>query len=266
MPVHVTTATPTESYLSTNRFPCRRGSPLFHVLLLLVLGAATAAAEMPPPPVFSGDTELNFSSAAGNTSVETLAVRADWDYETGRWRHNVFGDAYQSKQDADRTADRYALGYKPHFFLSRVWYGFGLVRHDSDAFAGAESQETAVLGLGREFKPWARGVISVELGIGGRSVEYAAAESRATGDDDFIVFGGGTLDVDLSDTVSLTQDIRVESGNQTTFVDSATGINLAVTRALRARISYSVRYNAEFAGVRGTHTDRILAVGLLHSF
>ena len=235
-------------------------------LALCAAAAANAAMAQQPASVFSGDTELNFSEASGNTSVSTLAVRADWDYEAGRWRHTVFGDAYQSEQDAKETADRYALGYKPHFFLSREWYGFGLVRYDADRFAGTESQTTAVVGMGREFKPTSNASLGLEFGIGGRSAEYAALIRRDADEGDFITFAGGNLDIDLSETTSLTHDIRIESGDQTTFIDSVTGVNLSITRALRARISYSVRHNTEFEGVRGTRTDKVLAVGLLHSF
>lgn len=236
-------------------------------LALFAASAATAATPpQPPAPTFSGDTEFNFSDASGNTDVRTLAVRADLDYEVGRWRHTVFGDAYQSEHDARETADRYALGYKPHFFMSREWYGFGLLRYDVDMFAGTESQTTAVVGIGREFKPSPNAALGLEFGVGGRSAEYAAILRRDLDEGDFITFAGGNLDIDLSDTASLTQDVRVESGEQTTFVDSVTGVNLAVTGALRARISYTVRHNTEFAGVRGTHTDKVLAVGLLFSF
>ena len=223
---------------------------------------------IPNPPLqahFSLESSLSFRLTPRWTRL-TLSLRADWDYRSGRWRHTVFGDAYRAEQDAQRSADRYAIGYKPHVHLRKQWYGFSLVRHDADRFSGTEAQTTVAMGLGRDFAPSPRASIEVEVGFGGRSSDYRPPSKRGDGGEEFIGFLGGSADVGLTETASLAQDLRVEGGQENVFVESITVISLSVTNKLKGRITYTVRHNTELTGVRGTNTDRIMGAGLLHSF
>lgn len=84
---------------------------------------------------WAGDAELGVSIASGNTENTTANAKLDMDTAKDSWRHNIFADAYYAEDDEVKSAERYALGYKPRYFVTEKDYVFGIVRYDQDKFA-----------------------------------------------------------------------------------------------------------------------------------
>jgi len=216
---------------------------------------------------WAGDAELGLSSSSGNTENTTANAKLDMDTAVDSWRHNIFADAYYAEDDSIKSAERYALGYKPRKFLNDKDYLFGILRYDQDEFAFIDSRTTEVVGIGRQFISTPKHYLDGEIGIGARQTDYIVDTSTANLDDnEFIYFLGGKYTGRISDTARFSETVRAEIGDDNSYIESITGLRLAVTDSLSAKISYTIRHNTDVEGVKGDNTDTLTGVSLVYGF
>lgn len=229
-------------------------------LTTLTLGAAHAA-----EPAWTGEAELGVVLASGNTDTTTANGKLDMDYAAGTWRHNIFADAYYASDDDEKTAERYALGYKPKYFFTDKDYVFGLLRYDSDEFADIDHRTTEVVGYGRQLISTDVHYLEAEIGAGARQSDYIVNADNLD-ENEGIVYLGGKYTGRISSSARFLETLRVEVGNENTFVESITGLQLAIAGNLSAKVSYTVRHNTDVVGAKGEHTDTITGVNLVYGF
>lgn len=221
---------------------------------------------------WAGSAELGFSNTSGNSKDRTLNVRLDMDYSHDQWRHNVFGDVYVAAADGSRTAERYALGYKPNYFLTDVDYVFGMLRFDKDKFAGINERYTQVVGYGRQLINTPETYLEAEIGAGARQTRYGEffvnGVDRNAGLDknEALLYLAGRFTHRVTDTTRFIQNLRVEHGKDNTYTESVTGLQFRVTDAVSARLTHTVRHNSDLRGDRGKRTDHITGVNMVYSF
>ena len=221
---------------------------------------------------WTGSAELGFSNTTGNSKDRSLNTRLDMDYSHQQWRHSVFGDAYIASADGERTAERYVLGYKPNYFLTDVDYIFGMLRFDKDKFAGIDRRTTQVLGYGRQLVNTPTTFVEAEVGLGARQTKYGTffvngVDQNADLDkNEGLLYAGGRLSHRLTDTTRVTQNLRFEFGQDNTYSESITGLQMRVTQAVSARLTHTIRRNSDLLGERGKRTDHITGVNMVYSF
>jgi putative salt-induced outer membrane protein len=228
--------------------------------LILAAGASAASA-------WTGDFEVGYSSSSGNTENTSLNAKVDIDHANGSWRHNIFGDIYYAESDGDKTAERYALGYKPRYFLTDVDYLFGLLRYDTDEFAFIDNRYTEVAGYGRLFFNDDKYYWDGEIGVGARQTDYHDDPSTIDlKEEEVIGFLGTKFSIRISPNARFLETLRAEIGEDNTYIESITGLQLAIAGNLSSSITYTVRHNTDIEGVLGEKTDTITGVNLVYSF
>ncbi len=235
--------------------------------LTAYISAATLLVGTHAVSAWTGDIELGYSSSSGNTENTSLNAKLDVDQASGSWRHNIFGDVYYAESDGDKTAERYALGYKPRYFMTDKDYLFGLLRYDSDEFAFIDSRTTEVFGYGRLFFNDDKLYWDGEIGVGARQTDYLEDPSTVDlKEDEIIGFLGTKLSIRLSQNARFLETLRVEIGEDNTYIESITGLQLAIAGNLSSSITYTVRHNTDIEGELGEKTDTITGVNLVYSF
>ena len=215
----------------------------------------------------TGDAELGYSRTDGNTETTTTNAKIDMDHAMDKWRHNLFGDAYYSKNNGVKTAERFALAYKAKYFMSKQNYVFGLLRYDQDEFAFIDQRTTEVLGVGRQFINTPVHYLDAEVGVGARQTDYTVDPATATLDDsEDIVFLGGKYTGKISDNARFSQNLRVEIGGENTYTESITALGMSIAGNLSARVSYTVRHNSDVVGLLGDNTDTLTGLNLVYSY
>lgn len=233
---------------------------------ILLCTALVAAAFNPAHAEgWTGSAELGFSNTTGNTKDRTLNTRLDMDHAQGLWRHNIFGDIYHATSENVRTAERYALGYKPSYFLNDRDYVFGTARYDRDKFADIDNRWSQVLGMGRQLINDKQTYLEMEAGLGARQSHYIVNADKLK-HNEALLYLGARFNHTLSANASLLQNMRLEHGSDNTYVESITGVQFKVTDTVSAKLSHTVRYNNKITGARGKKTDQITGVNLVYSF
>lgn len=214
-----------------------------------------------------GDAELGISISGGNTENTTANAKLDMDSAKDSWRHNIFADAYYAEDDDIKSGERYALGYKPRYFMNDRDYVFGILRYDQDEFAFIDSRTTEVIGVGRQFISTPKHYLDGEIGVGARQTDYIPDPTTTNLDDsEVIYFLGGKYTGRISESARFSETLRAEFGEDNTYYESITGLGLAVTGSLSAKISYTIRHNTDVRGVKGDKTDTLTGVNMVYSF
>lgn len=233
---------------------------------ILICTAMVAAACMPAhAQSWTGSAELGFSNTTGNTKDRALNTRLDMDNAHGLWRHNIFGDIYHATSESVRTAERYALGYKPSYFLNERDYVFGTARYDSDKFADIDTRWSQVIGMGRQLLNNQDSYLEIEGGVGARQSTYIANTNQLKRNE-ALFYTGARFTHRLSSNARFLQNLRIEKGNANTYVESITGLQLKVTDTVSAKLTHTARYNNKIVGIKGQKTDQITGVNLVYSF
>ncbi len=235
-------------------------------LMTIGMTAAIAASGMVQAE-WIGDAELGISASGGNTENTTTNAKLDMDTAKDSWRHNIFADAYYAKDDDTKTAERYALGYKPRYFVSDRDYVFGILRYDQDEFSFIDGRTTEVVGVGRQFISTPKHYLDGEIGVGARQTDYVVDPTTVNLDDNEVIyFLGGKYTGRISESARFSETLRAEIGEDNNYYESITGLGLAVTGSLSAKISYTVRHNTDVVGVKGKKTDTLTGVNMVYSF
>jgi len=232
--------------------------------LTLAVGAAMAG---PAGAQWTGNAEFGFSNTTGNTETSTANLKVDLNHVVGSWRHNLFGESFYSDNNSIKSAERYMAGYKPSYFFSEKNYMFGILRYDQDRFAFINSRFNEVLGYGRQVFNTRIHVLDGEIGLGARQTDYVSDPSTADlKENNVFLFLGLKYNGKISETTQFLETARVESSYENTFVESDSAFQFHVIGNLSAKVSYTVRYNSDITGARGTNTDTLTGVNLLYSF
>jgi putative salt-induced outer membrane protein len=235
--------------------------------LILGTGAGCIIVAQSAGAFWTGDAELGVSLTSGNTETTVVNAKIDMDATRDKWRHNIFGDTFYSEDSGTRTAERYSLGYRPRYFLTDANYVFSILRYDQDEFAFVDNRTTEIIGYGRQVVNSAVQTWDAEIGIGLRQTDYIADPSTEDlAGDETIGFLGTKYVYRISDTAEFSETLRVETGHDNTYTESIAGLGTTITDAVSAKLSYTVRYNSDVAGVNGDKLDSITSVNLVYSF
>lgn len=234
---------------------------------LLIAGSLIASMSGTADAAWKGEAELGINSSSGNTEATVVNGRINADHEALRWLHNVFAETYYAEDQGTQTAERYALGYRPRYFLTDKDYAFGILRYDQDQFSAIDSRFTEVVGYGRRLLDTAAHKLEAEIGVGARQTQYVESpDTVGLAENEALGFLGGKYEGQLTEHSKLSETLRVEFGEENTFIESVTGLTMVVIGNLSSKITYTVRHNSDIVGARGENTDTLTGVNLLYSF
>jgi len=212
---------------------------------------------------WEGETGVGLVRATGNATESSVSGMADLSYAVKPWTHNLLGDYYRSAEEGEPTQDRASIAYKADRELGGAWYGWGAIRYERDEFADIERRWATLLGIGYKFLNSEAHKLGAELGVGRRDSRFVSprAVSKET-----VASLGVNYKGKLSETVSLSQRLLVESGEDNTLLSSTSGLTVQMSERLAFNISYSLRKNSDIPGPRGGKTNSLTTVNLLVTF
>jgi len=232
-------------------------------LVALMLAAQAAWAQDEEEELgWSGQGELGYVAARGNSDTETLNLGATAIYNLNVWRHtfNVF--TLRAEDSGTTTAERFGLGAQTDYKVSDISYWFGSLRYESDEFSQFESQTAAGLGYGRTLIDTGVHNLVGELGVGVRRDEL-----RGTGDTDTGAIAIGALNYiwTISDTANFTNALRIEAGGDNTFASNLAALTTQIYQDLGVKLGYEIRHNTD-VDAPFRRSDRLTTVSLVYDF
>ncbi len=224
-----------------------------------LINPASALAE---ENAWSGEGDLAYSKASGNSSSESLLAKLMIAYTQERWTHTGRIEALNASENDRRSAESYTLRGKTEYDISERYYGFGNGRYQDNRFSGYEYQASLSAGVGAHLIATETTVWDIEGGAG-----YRRSEEQDTNEtfNEAILTVGSTFQRRLTETTRLESTLGVESGADNTFVEGVVSLRVAINAQLALRVAYSVKHNTDVPD-DSRNTDTLTSVGLTYSF
>ncbi|MFV0643116.1 MAG: YdiY family protein [Sphingomonadaceae bacterium] len=210
---------------------------------------------------WKGKGEFGAFRSTGNSSNVGVTVGLKLRRKGERWTNQIRSLADYQRSRGITTREQYLASYETHYRIDDRKFTYGLAQWEKDRFQGFTSRLAISGGLG--FRPVDEDDLQIELKAG-----PAWRHTKLTTglmEDDLAGLGGLSLNWQVADNVTLTEDANAyyQSGNST--FDSMTGIEAGLSKALKARLSYSVEHatNPPYGAIR---TDTLSRFTLVYGF
>lgn len=236
-------------------------------LFALLITSHTMAAEEAPNGQWSGEGELGYVAARGNTETETVTGKLTFGLKTENWTHELGLSALRTiAEDPDtgeeeETADRYQVTGQSNYRFDERRYVFGAFRHEEDQFSGYENQSALTAGYGHAFFDSKELMLKVEIGAGQRWSELDTGEEI----EESILRLRGDHAWQIADNARWTNELLVESGEDNTFSEFSTGLKFDLNSKLAFKFAYVVRENSDVPADREKR-DTLTTINLVFAF
>lgn len=238
-------------------------------LLSLLLAVPMVHAEAPlpgpsptasPRPV-SVEAEVGAVLTEGNTRTASGTLALAVGYRHGRFTHRGRVEGLYSEDRERTTAQRVATALKTEYRFTEHAYAFATGRYEDDRFSGVDYTVTEAAGVGWRPLPGPRLMLDLEGGPGGRHRRLEDGRRE----DDVIGWAATRLAWQASRSATLSEAIRVESGEDGTDTESITALETRVIGNLALKVSLTLRDRTEVPPDT-RRTDTVSRVTLVYRY
>ena len=220
---------------------------------------------------WTGSGELGGFRATGNTSNTGITASLTLNRQGIDWRHRFLGRVDYQRNGGVTTREQFLARYEPNVNVSDNFYVYALAQYERDQFQGFDARYAISGGMGYQAIKSDELQLSLKAGPAYRVTEFVDGrnESRIAG------LIGIDFDWSITERLKLTQDTNAvaETGSsavaiidsRNTSVNVITGLDAAIAKKLKARLSYAVEYNSDPAP-GAVQTDTLSRVTLIYDF
>ncbi|WP_101757810.1 YdiY family protein [Oceanicoccus sp. KOV_DT_Chl] len=214
--------------------------------------------------IWSGDIELGFFEATGNTVEKTSKSGINVSREKQQWRYNLVFDSLNTEKDGERSAEKYFLANRLAYQYNEFDYSFGYISYDDDRFSGFDYQTTISAGYGRRIINNDTMHWDAEIGPGYR---ISKVDENSTDEDldETILRLYSVYKWGFTDNAEFNQSINIETGEENTISKSVTSLRIQMIGQLSVKLAYSIKYSEEVP-VDTNHADTETTVTISYSF
>lgn len=234
--------------------------------LVLVLSGLSA---LPLPARGQDDVEsheasvsLGYVGTTGNTKTHTFNTEVLSTLRFSNWEHGMKFQALASNEESRARAERYYFEDKSDYRISEAGYLYLKGHYTDDRFSGFNYQAALSGGYGRYF--FQDGDFTLE---GFAGVGYRVNEIRdgGTQSEVIILSVGETLEWQLSEAATLTQNFTSEVGEELTVSKFEVGLVTNIIGQVSTKVAFQARNISDVpAGSR--HTDTQTSLSLVYDF
>ena len=220
---------------------------------------------------WSGQGEFGAFRATGNASNAGITAGVTLERQGLAWRHRLTGRIDYQRAKGRTTREQFLARYEPNVNIAKNLFVYALAQYERDRFQGFLGRYALSGGLGYEAIKQEDIELSLKAGPAWRATRFVDGreENRIAG------LVGLDFGWSITDTLKLTQTANAvaETGasavaiidSRNTSIDLVTGLDAAISRSLKARLSYSVEYDSNPPpGAVGTDTQS--RVTLIYDF
>ncbi|WP_086608861.1 DUF481 domain-containing protein [Erythrobacter donghaensis] len=220
---------------------------------------------------WNGKGELGGFRATGNTNNTGVTASLSLNREGIDWRHRFTARVDYQRTGGVTTREQFLARYEPNVNVSDRFYVYALAQYERDRFQGFEGRYAISGGMGYQALKKDDVQLSVKAGPAYRVTEFVDGRSESR------IAGLVALDFDwnITDRLKLTQDTNAvaETGgsavaiidSRNTSIDFVTGLDAAIAKKLKARISYAIEYDSN-PPPGAVQTDTLSRITLIYDF
>ncbi|NGY06977.1 DUF481 domain-containing protein [Solimonas terrae] len=208
---------------------------------------------------WSGDVAVGYLATTGNSKTSSLNGKFSLVYAQERWKNTFGASAINTYADNESSAESYTANEQLDYNFTPRDYAFGAVEWNKDLFAAIRERTSETTGYGRHLLIGPVHFLDLEVGLGARQQQTNDVPRQR--DDEFIGRGALKYRWAITQTTSLTEALKIESGNSNTYSESATALKLQIVGSLFTNLSYTIKNNTQSApDTRKTDTEAAVTV------
>jgi putative salt-induced outer membrane protein len=220
---------------------------------------------------WSGRGELGGFRATGNTSNTGVTAALTLERQGVKWRHRLTGRADYQRAAGVTTREQFLGRYEPNVNVSDRFYIYALAQYERDRFQGFSGRYAVSGGMGYQALKKDDVQLSLKAGPAYRVTQFVDGREESR------IAGLIALDFDwqITERLKLTQDTNAvaEAGgsavaiidSRNTSIDLVTGLDAAIAKKLKARVSYAVEYDSN-PPPGAVQTDTLSRITLIYDF
>lgn len=220
---------------------------------------------------WSGRGELGGFRATGNTSNTGVTAALTLERQGIKWRHRLTGRADYQRAAGVTTREQFLGRYEPNVNVSDRFYVYALAQYERDRFQGFSGRYAISGGMGYQALKKDDVQLSLKAGPAYRVTQFVDGREESR------IAGLLALDFDwqITERLKLTQDTNAvaETGgsavaiidSRNTSIDLITGLDAAIAKKLKARVSYAVEYDSN-PPPGAVQTDTLSRITLIYDF
>lgn len=220
---------------------------------------------------WSGRGELGGFRATGNTSNTGVTAALTLERQGIKWRHRLTGRADYQRAAGVTTREQFLGRYEPNVNVSDRFYVYALAQYERDRFQGFSGRYAISGGMGYQALKKDDVQLSLKAGPAYRVTQFVDGREESR------IAGLLALDFDwqITERLKLTQDTNAvaETGgsavaiidSRNTSIDLIAGLDAAIAKKLKARVSYAVEYDSN-PPPGAVQTDTLSRITLIYDF
>ncbi len=220
---------------------------------------------------WSGRGELGGFRATGNTSNTGVTAALTLERQGIQWRHRLTARADYQRAAGVTTREQFLGRYEPNVNVSDRFYVYALAQYERDRFQGFSGRYAISGGMGYQALKRDNVELSLKAGPAYRVTQFVDGREESR------IAGLLALDFDwqITERLKLTQDTNAvaETGgsavaiidSRNTSIDLITGLDAAIAKKLKARVSYAVEYDSN-PPPGAVQTDTLSRITLIYDF
>jgi putative salt-induced outer membrane protein len=220
---------------------------------------------------WSGRGELGGFRATGNTSNSGVTAALTLERQGIKWRHRLTARADYQRAGGVTTREQFLGRYEPNVNVSDRFYVYALAQYERDRFQGFSGRYAISGGMGYQAIKGDAVQLSLKAGPAYRVTQFVDGREESR------IAGLLALDFDwqITERLKLTQDTNAvaETGgsavaiidSRNTSIDLITGLDAAIAKKLKARVSYAIEYDSN-PPPGAVQTDTLSRITLIYDF
>lgn len=210
---------------------------------------------------WDGDVELNLLNSSGNTQNTSIGLGGSLKRETEDFSHLVNGFFDFNKNSGIKDKQKWGLGYKLDFNLSKRSYISTFAGYDNDQFGPFRERFTLSSGYGYHILKGDTFNWSMEAGPSVLLTKELPGQSYLT---ELTGFASSHFEWAINERSHLDNNTGVFLGARN-VIDSKSALTVKINGALSSKFSFDILYDKD-APLSRKKTDTIARAGLLYDF
>lgn len=227
---------------------------LLHCACGVLAAAVPLAARADDQPMgWSGKGQAGYVMSRGNSDTDAANVKLDLNLLRNDWKHNLSLDGLFGRSAGITSAERWDARLQSDYTFDTHWFAFGALSYQDDRFSGFQYQASASGGVGYKFLDTQTTKLSVQAGVGFRSLrpellvkdDAGAVVDRVPLQTESEVVGTGGIDFShqFNASTKVTDKMIAESGSSNTSIRNDLALEVKMSKKLSLAAGFSVLEN-----------------------
>jgi putative salt-induced outer membrane protein len=252
-----------------------RQSVLLRSFIGALVAAPIAAHADDLPQGWSGKGQAGYVMSRGNSDTDSANVKLDMYLLRNAWKHNLSLDGLFGRNAGVTSAERWDMRLQSDYQITVHLFSFAALSYQDDRFSGFQYQASGSGGLGYKFLDSDTTKLSMQVGVGYRSLRPELLIKDDTGavidriaqetQTEVVATTGIDFSHQFNASTRLLDKLNSESGSSNTSIRNDLSLEVKMNSRLSLAVGFSVLENTKPPeGLK--QTDTITTVNLVYAF